>query len=167
MEMYRRKRGFCLLMKRVLSVIGFVFLFVLPSGCTLGTAVNFDETNSEKKVYQGDKGAVAEQGLEEEARVQSDRSDHEPIPVGDEMLPIGTVVKVQSINQPLMIYGRVQKQGGTEKIWDYVAVPYPQGNISDDSNIFFNHDFITEVLHKGLETDEEIELREYLEEVSI
>lgn len=150
-------------MKRVLGVISFVFLLVLLSGCSLGTGVNVDKISSEKN--QADKGEVAEQGLEEKARVQSDRSDHEPIPIGDEMLPIGTVVKVQSINQPIMIYGRVQKQGGTEKIWDYVAVPYPQGNISDDSNIFFNHEFITEVLHKGLETDEEIELRGYLEEL--
>ncbi|MGR9049155.1 DUF4176 domain-containing protein [Halobacillus faecis] len=85
---------------------------------------------------------------------------------GEHLLPVGTVVIVEFINQAVMIYGRKQEQLSEEgnKLWDYVACPYPQGHISEESNVFFNHKQIREIIYRGLETEGELELREKLEE---
>ncbi|TXL66731.1 DUF4176 domain-containing protein [Cerasibacillus terrae] len=36
--------------------------------------------------------------------------------------------------------------------WDYVACPYSQGHLSDDTNDLFNRSHIKNVMYKGLET---------------
>ncbi|WP_085993234.1 DUF4176 domain-containing protein [Oceanobacillus senegalensis] len=82
---------------------------------------------------------------------------------GTALLPIGSVVTLDIVGQAVMIYGRKQKQANNESIWDYVACPYPQGHISDDTNVFFNHDQIKDVVFKGLETEGEIKVRKELE----
>lgn len=43
--------------------------------------------------------------------------------IGEDLLPIGSVVLVEGINQPLMIYGRKQGQVNENKMWDYVSCP--------------------------------------------
>lgn len=76
-------------------------------------------------------------------------------------LPIGSVVLIEEINQPLMIYGRKQQQADN-KLWDYVSCPYPHGNLSKEYNVFFNHNQIIHLLFKGFETEDELELRSKL-----
>lgn len=85
---------------------------------------------------------------------------------GINLLPIGSVVAIPYIQQALMIYGRGQHQGESGKKWDYVACPYPQGHISEETNVFFNHEQIEKVIFKGLETDGEVELRKLLDELN-
>ncbi|WP_338779482.1 DUF4176 domain-containing protein [Metabacillus sp. FJAT-52054] len=64
------------------------------------------------------------------------------------------------------IYGRKQQQADNEdKVWDYVACPYPQGHIGDNTNVFFNHNQINKVFFKGLETKGEKALRKQLKEI--
>jgi hypothetical protein len=75
---------------------------------------------------------------------------------GTDLLPIGTVVLLESILQPVMIYGRLQQQGDQdEKVWEYVACPYPQGHISDETNVFFNHVQNKQGIFKGVESEGE------------
>jgi len=81
-----------------------------------------------------------------------------------ELLPIGSVVMVEGIQQAIMVYGRKQQRANSEDVYDYVACPYPQGHISDDTNVFFYHQQIEEVVFKGLETEGEVLLRERLKE---
>ena len=81
---------------------------------------------------------------------------------GSSLLPIGSVLLVDFISQPLMVYGRKQRQSSNEEIWDYVACPYPQGHISEESNVFFNHLQIDEIIFKGLETDGDKAMRDKL-----
>jgi|SRR5699024_1743595 len=80
-------------------------------------------------------------------------------PVGKELLPIGTLVNIGLVQQAVMIYGRKQQQAGKKEVWDYVACPYPQGHLSDDTNIFFNHDQIKNIIFKGFESEGERILR--------
>ncbi|AZB41368.1 DUF4176 domain-containing protein [Bacillus sp. FJAT-42376] len=83
---------------------------------------------------------------------------------GRELLPIGSVVEIGLVQQALMIYGRKQEQENNEnKVWDYVACPYPQGHIGQDTNVFFNHSQIEKLVFKGLETKGETALRSKLE----
>lgn len=77
---------------------------------------------------------------------------------GNELLPIGSVVNIGMVEQAVMIYGRMQEQD-EKKMWDYVACPYPQGHLSDDTNVFFNHERITDIIFKGFESEGELILR--------
>ncbi|GLI83609.1 hypothetical protein ANABIO32_13030 [Rossellomorea marisflavi] len=79
------------------------------------------------------------------------------------LLPIGTVVKLKKVDKPVMIYGRHQLQKKTEKIFDYIAVPYPEGNLTEEFNVFFNRNLVDEVLHQGLISRAELLLREKVE----
>jgi hypothetical protein len=85
---------------------------------------------------------------------------------GNDLLPIGTVVLLDIIAQPLMVYGRMQQQADKEGVWDYVACPYPQGHISEETNVFFNHVQIKQVIFKGFESEGEQLMKEKLKSLS-
>lgn len=61
-----------------------------------------------------------------------------------------------------MIYGRKQEDSKNKEIWDYVACYYPIGNVSTEYNMFFNHEYISEVIFTGYIIGDEIKLREDL-----
>jgi len=82
---------------------------------------------------------------------------------GDELLPVGSVVTIDLVQQAVMIYGRKQEQN-SKVLWDYVACPYPQGHLSENTNVFFNHEHITNVIFKGFESEGELALRKMLNE---
>ncbi|QXE03453.1 DUF4176 domain-containing protein [Terribacillus sp. DMT04] len=78
----------------------------------------------------------------------------------DKLIPIGSVVKLKKAEKPVMIHGYEQQEVGTEELYDYISVPYPEGHIRPDYSIFFNREDIEEVLHVGYSTPEDKELRE-------
>lgn len=78
-------------------------------------------------------------------------------------LPIGTVVKLKQMKKSVMIYGYNQIQVSTGKQFDYIAVPYPDGNISPDYNVFFNRNFIEKVMYGGYDSEEGKKLRKKVE----
>ncbi|NPC91498.1 DUF4176 domain-containing protein [Bacillus sp. WMMC1349] len=82
--------------------------------------------------------------------------------LSEDWLPIGTVVKIKKVRKPIMIYGRNQIQSSSQTQFDYVSVPYPEGNINEDYNLFFNHYMIEEILHMGYMTNEEHNLQKNL-----
>lgn len=76
-----------------------------------------------------------------------------------ELLPIGTVVILKDGEQPLMIYGIMQSDGNSglfkkAKEFDYVSVPYPQGNLGPGMSFLFNHEDIKEIIFRGYENEE-------------
>jgi len=79
------------------------------------------------------------------------------------LLPIGTVLKLQKVEKPIMIYGRNQRQQKTNNIYDYIGVPYPEGNLTEDFNVFFNRGIIDKIIHLGLTSPEEVLMREKVE----
>ena len=81
-----------------------------------------------------------------------------------QLLPIGTVVKLKNMKKWVMIYGRNQIQQKSQNTYDYIAVPYPEGNITEDFNVFFNRTMIDEILHIGFETPQEQAMREKVEQ---
>ncbi|WP_232696644.1 DUF4176 domain-containing protein [Brevibacillus daliensis] len=82
-----------------------------------------------------------------------------------DLLPIGSVVKLVGWDQKIMIYGRMQIQANTEEIFDYVGCPHPHGNISKEYNVFFRQNQINEILFRGYEDEEELQLRKKLIEL--
>ncbi|MFS0905939.1 DUF4176 domain-containing protein [Priestia aryabhattai] len=79
------------------------------------------------------------------------------------LVPIGSVVKLYNVRKLVMVYGRNQKQASSEEIFDYVAVPYPEGNITDEYNVFFNRNMIETIEHVGMQSETELKMREKIE----
>jgi hypothetical protein len=79
------------------------------------------------------------------------------------LLPVGTVVKLKKVEKPVMIYGRHQIQKKTNNIFDYIAVPYPEGNLTDEFNVFFNRELIEDIIYPGLVSPAEKLMREKVE----
>jgi len=78
------------------------------------------------------------------------------------LLPIGSVVLLYGGEKKIMIYGRMQEEASTKKMYDYTACLYPEGNISQDFTYLFNHSDIEEVIFRGYsDADDEVFL-EYL-----
>lgn len=74
-----------------------------------------------------------------------------------ELLPIGSVVILKEASKKAMIYGIKQINTATDIEYDYIGVIYPEGNMGDGTQFFFNHDAIEEIFFRGFE-DEEREL---------
>jgi hypothetical protein len=72
-------------------------------------------------------------------------------------LPIGSVVLLNGGSKRIMIYGRQQKELNSDKVWDYIACLYPEGNLNEEYMYLFNHDQIEKVFFIGFQDEEEIE----------
>lgn len=70
-------------------------------------------------------------------------------------LPNGTIVLLKGSSKKLMIYGRKQLTLDDEQMFDYLAVPYPEGYISPEYTYVFNHSDIEEISFLGFENEEE------------
>jgi hypothetical protein len=79
-----------------------------------------------------------------------------------DLYPIGSVVVLEGWEQKIMIYGRIQRQVGSDKLFDYVGCLYPFGNLSSKFNVFFDHNQIVELVFKGYENEDEIKYRQEL-----
>ncbi|MCC2326015.1 DUF4176 domain-containing protein [Bacillus wiedmannii] len=76
-----------------------------------------------------------------------------------ELFPIGSVVKLKDLKQPVMIIGRMVISAD-KRDFDYVGVLYPVGYLGDEKVLCFNHDKIVEEIHRGYLNESELVLRE-------
>lgn len=88
-----------------------------------------------------------------------------------DLLPIGSVVSFKEVKHLWMIYGIKQTDIETKKEYDYIAVPYPEGNIGTKNQYMINKEIIDKVIFRGYECDlrnKFIEgLTEYFEKVTV
>lgn len=77
-------------------------------------------------------------------------------------LPIGSVVLLKNANKRVMIYGRIVRSNDDEKVYDYVGCPYPEGAMSSNDMLLFDHEQIRMVYFIGFQDLEEIALRQAL-----
>lgn len=82
-----------------------------------------------------------------------------------EFLPIGSVVTIAEGGRPVMIYGRKQTQKEYEDLWDYVACLYPEGNIGEEYNVFFNDEDIEDILFVGFKTNIDRQMQDILNRI--
>lgn len=69
------------------------------------------------------------------------------------MLPIGSVVVLKGGKKTLMIFGRKQISSINNKLWDYLACFYPEGNVGPEYCFLFNEEDIDEVVFTGYSDD--------------
>lgn len=71
-----------------------------------------------------------------------------------ELLPIGSVVILKEATKKAMIYGVKQVDKASDIEYDYIGVVYPEGNMGDGTQFFFNHENIAKIFYRGYENDE-------------
>jgi len=90
----------------------------------------------------------------------------------DNILPIGSVVLLKGGTKKVMIIGfypnaEFEDEGGEKKaLWDYSGCIYPEGLLSSEEILVFDHSQIVEVFYLGFKDDEEKEFNKKLIEAS-
>ena len=83
-----------------------------------------------------------------------------------DLLPIGSVVKLNEGERDVMIIGRIVVPEGSDKIFDYVGCVYPEGVSSSDDMVFFSRENITTLYFVGYQDPQELTYRaEVLDEL--
>lgn len=72
----------------------------------------------------------------------------------DELLPIGSVVSVLNMDHRVMIIGIKQICLDDNHEYDYVAIPYPEGQVGINSQIIFNNEDISHISFIGYQDSE-------------
>ena len=83
----------------------------------------------------------------------------------DALLPLGTVVLLRESTKRVMIYGRLQRETDGEKVWDYIACLFPEGNINPDHSFLFDNAQIENVFFVGCQDEEEMRFQQYLQDM--
>jgi len=81
----------------------------------------------------------------------------------EKYLPIGTVVMLKNGKKRAMIIGFCPMSDGIT--YDYVGSLYPEGVLSSDKSLLFNHDQIGQVYFKGYVDEEQTQFMAKLKEV--
>ncbi len=76
-----------------------------------------------------------------------------------DLLPIGSVVLLKGATKKLMITGRILSDEKLEQIYDYVSCLYPEGNIGEENQYFFNRDAIERVCFIGFQDEDELNFK--------
>ena len=67
----------------------------------------------------------------------------------DNLLPIGSVVKLVNGQMPIMIFGICQTEAASGIEYDYSAVVWPAGHLGGSEQYLFNHADIDKILFRG------------------
>ena len=79
-----------------------------------------------------------------------------------DLLPIGSIVLLSNAKKKLMIFGIKQSNEDADKEYDYIGVPYPEGNIGSEYQYLFNHSDISAIIFRGFEDIEHQNFRSAL-----
>lgn len=81
----------------------------------------------------------------------------------EKTLPIGSVVLLKNATKRIMIFGYCQyKLGEMNKIYDYVGCTYPEGYLSADKMVLFDHEQIQYIYALGFQNEEQFDFRRKL-----
>ena len=71
-------------------------------------------------------------------------------------LPLGSVVLMKEAKKRVMITGyAVKSPESGDRIWDYIGCLWPEGMISPDKNLLFDHKDIHQIFAIGYSDDEQ------------
>lgn len=88
----------------------------------------------------------------------------------ERVLPIGSIVRLKGGNKRLMIIGYCKRgRSNMDEIFDYAACLYPNGFMSAEQTVIFNHENIERIYTLGYQNEErfvfEKQLREAIDKV--
>lgn len=80
----------------------------------------------------------------------------------EDLLPIGSIVKLFQGNKYLMVMGRFHRNLEDGKIFDYAGCLYPEGYQGGNSYYLFQHQQIEQIIFGGLQNEEELAYRQLM-----
>lgn len=84
----------------------------------------------------------------------------------DKFLPLGTVCLLKNAQKKIMIIGYCATATETgDKYYDYVGCLYPEGVISANENLLFNHNQIDQIFFMGYSSHEQETFQQKLKDV--
>ena len=86
--------------------------------------------------------------------------------IKEKYLPLGTVVMLKNGKKKVMINGFLgvaQEKGN--RIFDYIGCLYPEGIISSDKNLLFDHEQIETIYSVGYSDNDDIVFRNKISEM--
>ena len=84
----------------------------------------------------------------------------------EKYLPIGSVVLLKDAKKRVMVTGFAAKGKETgDKVFDYIGCLYPEGVITSEKNLLFNHEQIDKIFYIGYIDNEWKELEPKLKEI--
>ena len=84
----------------------------------------------------------------------------------EKYLPIGTVVLLKGGSKKVMIIGYKAVVTDTKQTeWDYSGCIYPEGMLSSDQLLLFDHSQINEIFFTGFEDEEAKKFHEALKNI--
>ena len=81
------------------------------------------------------------------------------------LLPLGSIVLLNGSDKRMQIIGQVQADAVTHKVYDYAAVPFPEGYIDENELAMFQHEDIRLINAIGHLDDGEWEALAHLKEL--
>ncbi len=78
------------------------------------------------------------------------------------LLPLGTVVTIDGLEHKLMIVEYFVKNKNSDKSFDYLAVLWPEGDITSETKFMFNAKDIDTIYFYGFVNSESLEFLEDL-----
>jgi len=86
--------------------------------------------------------------------------------IGEKYLPVGTVVLLRNGTKRVMINGFCTMDASKpDKVYDYSGVLFPEGSLSSDQTLLFDHEQIVRVDHVGLVDQEEKDFKVKLAQI--
>jgi hypothetical protein len=81
----------------------------------------------------------------------------------EKYLPIGSVVMLKGGTKRIMITGFCcVGETKEEKVYDYCGCLFPEGYVTSNNTLLFDHEQIAEIHHIGLHDEEEKQFKEKL-----
>ncbi len=84
--------------------------------------------------------------------------------IEQKFLPIGSVCILKDATRKVMITGFLAKGESSDKVYDYVGCMYPEGVLSSQQNLLFDHDQIVKIFSLGYKDEEETNFKSRLME---
>lgn len=67
----------------------------------------------------------------------------------NQLLPVGSVITLKGASKKLLIVGITVERAEDRKVYDYIAVPFPEGYIDSETMFLFFHKDIEHVDYIG------------------
>lgn len=84
----------------------------------------------------------------------------------EKYLPIGTIVLLKNGKKKAMITGFcTADKKELDRLYDYSGCMYPEGVISSDTTLLFDHIQIDKIYHLGYRDNEEVKFKKKLQDV--
>ncbi len=80
----------------------------------------------------------------------------------NKLLPIGSVISLNGAKKKMMIIGSAVKVENTDKVYDYIGLPFPEGYIDSEKMFLLNAEDIAEVHFIGyVNAEAQVHLNNY------